>query len=154
MITDNEKQLVQELSSLMDETIKACYELYDYSYAAYKNFSTEEDNAIAEIISKREKYVDAIGELESKIECLIQNNGDFMLNCSIQLPYDYSEFRKKARSILRSVTELDMDSMQMMGTKMQKYKEETLKIRNKKNISAYISSGVDATAISHFDLKK
>lgn len=154
MSEDLEKQPVRQLSLLMEEVIKLCNELYDYTNTGLRDFVGEDDTEIAEIINSRKKYVDSISELECRIDLLLENEGEAISLHADELPYDIEEFRKKARAILRKVSELDMNAMKQISSKMQKYKDETLKLRNKKNLSAYIRSGTPDSSVSHYDVKK
>lgn len=126
----------RDLRTLMDQALQTCVALQNYSDACFDTFLSEDDAKITEIINNREKLIEKLIGIEYKTGILLDEL-DARDNTK-SLPADVDEIRRSVRAILNEVSVKDMEMMKLIGSKMQKYKVETLKARNKKNLSAYM----------------
>ena len=147
------KKDARQLPELMKDALKTCNQLYSYTSANFSVFSGSDDKKIMEVIEGRRKIDDTLREYEKEIDALLPENKS-PLHAQEELPSEVRDFRRAARSILDKVSNLDVKSMNLLSQKMQKYKDETLKIRNKKNLSAYIKASAMNCRSSHYDCKK
>jgi len=148
-----EKEDTRMLSALMEEALKTCNQLYGYTAANFSVFSGSDEKKILEVIDNRRKIVETLLELEKEIDGLLPEKKDAVF-AHEGLPAGVEDFRKSARSVLDKVSNLDLKAMNLLSQKMQRYKEETLKLRNKKNISAYIRTSAMNCRGSRYDCKK
>lgn len=85
---------------------------------------------------------------------LIDTNSNYDYEYAGELTCKIEGLRQTARSVLSEIADIDIKAMSLLSEKMQKYKDEILKIRNKKNLSAYIKTGIVRQAGLHYDCKK
>lgn len=125
-----------ELHSLMTQALETCVTLKNYSDENFNTFLGEDDEKIVEVINNREKMIETLIGIEYKIDNILDEVEAYDYGKS--LPPDVDEIRRSVRTVLNEISAKDMEAMQHISGKMQMYKIETLKARNKKNISAYM----------------
>jgi len=148
-----EKKAARQLPALMEDAQKTCNQLYNYTVANFSVFSGSDDKKILEVIDNRRKIVETLIELEKEIDGFLPRKKDAVF-AQEELPAGVEDFRRSARSVLDKVSNLDLKAMNLLSQKMQRYKDETLKLRNKKNISAYIRTSAMNCRGSRYDCKK
>jgi hypothetical protein len=122
----------------MEEALKACIMLQNYSDENFEVFLEGDDDQIVEIINNRERFIESLVNLEYKIDIILDEVDDY--GSGETLPTDVDEIRRSIRSVLSEISVKDMEIMKLISGKMQMYKIETLKARNKKSLSAYMRS--------------
>ena len=80
--------------------------------------------------------IEALIDIEYRTDAILNEVKEY--DSGKTLPPDIDDIRKSIRSILSEITKRDIEIMKLVAGKMQKYKTETLKARNKKNLSAYM----------------
>ncbi|NLA86363.1 MAG: hypothetical protein GX847_03580 [Clostridiales bacterium] len=141
-----------ELRTLMELALQTCIALQNYSDENFNVLLKEDDEKIAEVIDNREKIIEALIDIEYKIDIILDEVEEYDYGNS--LPPDVDELRRSARSVLNEISERDMEVMKHIGSKMQKYKNETLKARNKKNLTAYMRTAFSDEPGDSVDFKK
>lgn len=127
-----------QLLALMSEALGTCILLRDFTVERYKIFLSDDDNDILDTVSKREQIVEKLISLEYQIDVILDEVAEYDNGRS--LPDDVDDIRQSIRTILNEVSKKDLDLMNLISRRMQKYKDETLKARNKKNLSAYMKN--------------
>ncbi len=125
-----------ELQSLMEQALDKCVELQKYSDDHFDVFLSGDDSKITEVINKRERMIEALIGIEYKTDIILDEVEEY--DYGQCLPPDIDEIRQAVRTVLSGVSARDMEIMKIISGKMQMYKIETLKARNKKNLSAYM----------------
>lgn len=127
-----------ELYALMTEALNTCLQLQSYTSDNFQAFIGDDDQKILEVIAKREDIIEKLIGIEYKVDLILEDVDDYE-NGRV-LPADIDEIRRSVRQILGSISTKDYKVMEIVSSKMQAYKTETLKVRNKKNISAYMKT--------------
>lgn len=125
-----------EMRSLMEEAYRQCVKLQNYSDENFQVFLSDNDDAMIDVINSREKIIESLINIEYQIDMILEEVDEYGLGGS--LPPDIDEIRSSIRTVLSSVSGKDMEMMKIISGRMQMYKIETLKARNKKNLSAYM----------------
>lgn len=134
---------LDELLLLMNQALETCVQLRKYSDENYNVFQHDDDEKIFEVINNREKIIESLFEIEYKIDALLDEGAESAHASSIS--DKVHELRLSIREILNDVAARDMEIMQAISGKMQLYKNEILKARNKKNLAAYMrNSAIEA----------
>ncbi len=141
-----------ELRTLMDLALQTCIALKNYSDENFNTLLKEDDEKLTEVINNREEIIEALIDLEYKIDIILDEVEEYDYGNS--LPPDVDELRMSARSVLNDISEKDMEVMKHIGSKMQMYKNETLKARNKKNLTAYMRTAFSDEPGDSVDFKK
>ncbi|SHH84130.1 hypothetical protein SAMN02745823_01138 [Sporobacter termitidis DSM 10068] len=129
----------EELRTLMTEALQSCMALQKYSDDNFDVFLGDDDDKILEVVSNREKIIESLVNTEHKIDLILEST-DGNDSGSV-LPADVDETRRSIRAVLDEVSAKDTELMKIVSGRMQQYKTEILKVRNKKNLSAYIRPG-------------
>jgi len=127
-----------QLLALMSEALGTCILLRDFTAESYESFQDDDDNDILETVNKREQIVETLISLECQIDVILDEVEEYANGQS--LPDDVEEIRQSVRTVLSEVSGKDIEFMNLISRRMQKYKNETLKARNKKNLSAYMKN--------------
>ena len=125
-----------ELRELMDQALETCVFLQNYSDDNFNVFLSDNDAKITEVINSREKLIDKLIGIEYKTDIILEEVDDYAYGQS--LPLDIDEIRESIHTVLSNVSAKDMEIMKIISSRMQMYKIETLKARNKRNLSAYM----------------
>jgi hypothetical protein len=125
-----------QLLTLMGEALGTCILLRDFTDESYELFLGDDDNNILEAVQKREKIVENLINLKCQIDMILEEVAEYANGAS--LPDDVAELRQSVRSILSEVSKKDIEVMKLISGRMQKYRNETLRARNKKHLSAYM----------------
>lgn len=141
-----------ELCTLMDQALETCIKLQGYTAENFDVFRGDDDAKIAEVIDYREKLVEALTNIEYKADLIMNDNRTY--NSEESIPQDVEERRRSVRAVLRDVLQKDMEIMKIISRRMQIYKVETLRARNKKNISAYMRTSFSTEPGDSVDFKK
>lgn len=141
-----------ELRALMDQALHTCAALQNYTNESFDTFLGEDDDQIAEVISNREKIIETLVSIEYKTDIILEDAEEYGYGES--LPPDIDEIRQSVRAILGDISVKDMEIMKLIGNKMQKYKIETLKARNKKSLSTYMKTAFSDEPGDSIDLMK
>jgi hypothetical protein len=141
-----------ELHTLMDQALQISVALQKYSDESFGTFLSEDDEKIAEVISNREKMIETLVGIEYKTDIILDESEEY--DYGKALPPDIEKIRRSVRAVLNDVSVKDMEIMKLIGSKMQKYKTETLKARNKKSLSAYMKTAFSDEPGDSIDLKK
>lgn len=136
----------------MEEALKTCVILLNHTEKNFCTFSSNDDGKIIETINEREQIINILINLENKVDVILDENINFAFGEN--LPADIDDIRKTIRSVLFTVSNRDLEAMNLISSKMQYYRDETIKARNRKHLSAYIRSGVSLAAGNSYDLKK
>ena len=131
-------QIHAQLVSHMEQALKACLMLQDFSEEKMSTFSDGSDQEIIQLIQDRERIINILISLEYKIDLILDAVDEYAYGDD--LPSEIDQIRQAIRKVLSGVTELDMKAMHLVGGRVQKYKDETLKARNLKHLSAYIKN--------------
>jgi hypothetical protein len=127
-----------QLLALMSEALGTCILLRDFTIESYEMFQNDDSNDILEIVNKREQIVEKLINLEYQIDIILDEVEEYAYGQA--LPEDVEEMRQSVRAILSEISKKDIEIMNLISRRMQKYKNETLKARNKKNLSAYMKN--------------
>lgn len=141
-----------KLRLYMGEALKTCVMLLNHTEKYFCSFSSADDEKIIETINEREQIINILINIENKVDFILDENINFAFGEN--LPADIDDIRKTIRSILLTVSNRDMEAMNLISSKMVYYRDETIKARNRKHLSAYIRSGVSIASGSSYDLKK
>ena len=128
-----------ELRSLMAEALRLSAQLQDYTDVNSDVFLSDDDDKILEVLENREKYIESLADLEVRIDTVVDNE-DGHDPCAVPLS-DVQDLRRSVRSVLADVAAKDMKVMKLISSRMQIYRDETLKARSKQNLTAYMRSG-------------
>jgi hypothetical protein len=134
MSGNSSKQI--ELRALMEQALATCVELQKYSDDHFEVFLSGDDAKITEVIDNREKMIETLIGIEYKTDIILDDVEEY--DYGEALPPDVDELREAVRTVLCDVSAKDMEIMKIISGRMQMYKIETLKARNKKNLSAYM----------------
>lgn len=129
---------LDELLLLMNEALETCVLLQRYSDENYDAFQRDDDEKIFEVISNREKIIESLAGIECKIDALLDEAAEY----EHEAPSKVEELRLSIRAILNDIAVRDIEIMKTISGRMQVYKIEILKARNKKNLSAYMRTSV------------
>jgi hypothetical protein len=127
-----------ELLALMDQALETCFALQKYSEVNFDVFLSEDDAGITEVINNREKMIETLIGIEYKTDIILDEEEEYDYGES--LPPEVDAVRQAVRTVLNGISAKDMEIMKIIGGRMQMYKIETLKARNKKNLSAYMKT--------------
>jgi hypothetical protein len=141
-----------QLRTLIDQALQTCVALQNYTNENFDSFFREDDEKINEIIANREKMIEALIDIEYKTDAILNEAKEYD-SCK-SLPPDIDNIRRSVRTILSEISMKDMEIMKLIAGKMQKYKTETLKARNKKSLSAYMRTAFSDEPGDSFDFKK
>jgi hypothetical protein len=147
-----QEQKHDQLLSLMQEALDTCTLLRVFSEENFQVYLDDDDDKIIEIINERDKIIDSLIHLEYKIDLMLEEMDEYEYGEA--LPCDIEELRQSSRSALDSVSQKDMEAMQLVSGKMQKYKDKTLKARSMKKISAYKRAAFCLPLGNNIDYKK
>lgn len=125
-----------ELRSLMDQALETCVLLQNYSDENFDVFVSDDDAKITEVINNREKIIEILIGIEYKTDIILDEVDEYGYGQS--LPQDVDDIRASVRAVLSDISVKDMEIMKRVSSRMQLYKIETLKARNKRNLSAYM----------------
>lgn len=140
------------LLGLMAETFRICTELEQFTRENFLLLQDEDDRKIIWMIQEREKYINALLQLEYKIDLLFDEVDAYEYgDC---LPPEADRLQQSSRAVLHSISELDMQAMKLVSTRLQEYRDKTVKARNRKHLSAYIKTGAPAHRYSSCDFTK
>jgi len=128
-----------ELRALMEEALRECIRLQTFSEDNFDVFLSDDDAQILEVINKRESYIESLVSLEYRIDGILNDVEEYGYGES--LPPEADEIRRSIRKVLDEIAARDIEIMKIISGRMQRYKTETLKARNKKSLAAYISAG-------------
>lgn len=148
----NNQQKHVQLRSLMEEMLSACVVLEQFTNENCDVFLSDDDKKIMEVIQKREEIVNTLIDLECRIDLVLHEDNECAYGKNPPLETD--EIKKTIRSVLSAVSDMDMEAMKTLGSKMQKYRNETIKARNRKHLSAYIRSSAAEQLGNSYDYKK
>ncbi len=127
-----------ELRDLMGQALDTCVLLQDYSENNFDVFLSDDDAKITEVINNREKLIEKLISIEYKTDIILDEVEEYDFGQS--LPQDVDEIRETIRKVLGDVSVKDLEIMKLISSRMQMYKIETLKARNKKSLSAYMKT--------------
>lgn len=127
-----------ELRALMEEALQECIRLQTFSEENFDVFMGDDDARILEVINKRECFIESLVSLEYRIDGILNDVEEYGYGES--LPPEADEIRQAIRKVLGQISARDMEIMKLISGRMQRYKTETLKARNKKSLTAYMSS--------------
>jgi hypothetical protein len=146
----NHKQADMELSLLFKETYHICCELYDLTLHKLSTLNSDSDEDIIDFINNRETFINKLVVLENSVYQIFDNHEEY--ENGRLLPHDIETERQKTRLLLNAVTELDLKAIKLLNDKVQVYKDKTLQVRNKKNISAYLKSSMPLSSAGNYDI--
>ena len=126
------------LHSLLENAYNTCVELRDYTKDNFYVFEGDDDEKILEFIQEREKYLNVLTKIEYDIDLLFEEEEDY--NFGGNLPAEIEDIRLSIRTVLDGIESFDIEAIKHVSSKMQKYKIETMKVRNKKHLSSYFKS--------------
>lgn len=141
-----------QLLSLMEEALRVCMVLQSFTEKKTDIFSGDDDKKIFKVIEDRELIINSLINLEYKIDLILDEVDEYAYGCA--LPPDIDGVRLAVRKVLGTVIDMDLKAMRLLGSKIQNYKDQTLKARNRKHISAYIKTGLGVSPYSSYDIKK
>lgn len=125
-----------ELRALMASALETCLQLKAFSEDNHQVFLGDDDEQILNAVDRREEIIQRLIGIENKIGLIFEEVDDY--NGGRCLPEDVDQLRQSVRRVLDDISTGDTEIMKLVSTRMQAYKTETLKARNRKNISAYI----------------
>ncbi len=125
----------EPLLPLLSEALRLCRLLLAFSEEQLTDLDTREDEAILSAIEGRAAILSGLMELEEEIKPLLDRTGQ------AAPPPEADRIRREIRSVLRRVSDIDARAMGAVSGKMRAYREETLKARSRKHLSAYMSAG-------------
>lgn len=132
------KETNTKLLFLMKEALSVCTMLYDYSFEKMNHLDLLSDEEVLQTIQEREPFLNQLINLEYQIYDILDES-DIELH-SIKLPDDVESIRQTVRQVLNEIDKIDDQAINCLSDKIQIYKNDALKARNKKNLSAYIQS--------------
>jgi hypothetical protein len=127
-----------QLRALMTEALETCQKLRNYTDDNFNVFLGDDDQKILDTINEREHIIDRLMRIESQIDLILDEVREYAKGNA--LPEDIDEIRRSARIVLGDIKAKDMEIMKIISSKMQTLKTETLKVRNKKKLSAYMKT--------------
>lgn len=127
-----------QLRALMTEALETCQKLRNYTDDHFNVFLGDNDQKILDTIDEREHIIDRLMSIENQIDLILDEVREYAKGNA--LPADIDEIRHSARIVLGDIKAKDMEIMKIISSKMQTLKTETLKVRNKKKLSAYMKA--------------
>lgn len=127
-----------DLYDLMDQALEICVSLQTYSDENFNVFLSDDDAKITEVINVREKMIERLIGIEYKTDIILDAVEEY--DYGQTLPQDVDRIRESIRTVLSDLTAKDLEIMKLISSRMQIYKIETLKARNKRNLSAYMKT--------------
>lgn len=146
------RQVHTQLVLYMREALNVCIKLQAFTKQNQDAFQGEDDQMIIQVIAKREIIIDQLVKLEYKIDLILDQVDDYCNGNA--LPHDVEALRNRIVEISSDILSMDMKAAKYISMKVQKYKDETLKARNKKNLSAYIKTNLMSKSFGSYDLKQ
>ncbi len=125
-----------KLRTLMAAALETCLQLKAFNEDSYQVFLGDDDEKILNAVDRREEIIQRLIGIESKIDLILDEAAEY--DGGRRLPEDVDQLRQSVRRVLDDIGAGDMEIMKLVSSRMQAYKTETLKARNRKNISAYI----------------
>lgn len=138
------------LLSLLRETLAVSERLKRFTRQRQDVLSGGDEKKILETLREREKIIDELTNPEYEIERLLDTLG---LDLG-SLPPEAEALRLAIRSELSAVTETDVSAINVMRGHLQEYKDLTIRLRNKKHVSAYLKSYMFRPQANRFDAIK
>ena len=130
------------LLGLMEETLRICSDLEQFTRENFSLLQGEDDKSIIRMIREREVYISALIQMEYRIDLLFDEVDAYEYgDC---LPPEADRLRQSVRTTLHTVSELDLEVMKLISSRLQEYRDATIKARNRKHLSAYIRTGASA----------
>ncbi len=150
----NPNQADSALLKLLKEARCQCAELSRITAEKYQALETGgyDDESIYEMINARETIINRLVSIENAISQLLDANEAY--EGGRCLPYEAETERQHIRRLISQITELDLQFIKVLSDKVQGYKDQTLIIRNKKQISAYLKSSIPFAEGSTLDLNE
>lgn len=142
----------KKLLSYMKEALIVCIRLKEYSEQNQEVFTGENDQAMIGVIRERESIINELISLEYKIDLILDAVDEYASGNA--LPDDVEAVRSRIHEVSRSVLDMDLQMMKRLSAKMQRYKDEALKARNKKSLSAYLRTNHLAQPLGSYDFKQ
>lgn len=140
------------LSSLLEKAYKICVELRDYTRDNFYVFEGDDDDKILVFVQEREKHLKRLTEIEYEIDLIFEKAEDY--SSGAELPAEIEEIRHSIRAVLNETESFNVEAIKRVSSKMQKYKMETMKVRNKKHLSSYFQSEDSTQPSKNIDVKK
>lgn len=141
-----------DLMRLMHQAYELCRQLQQCYTEVTEDISDIDDNKIVLFVDSREKVIEELIAVEYRIDLLLDEVEGSTAGQS--LPPEAEGIRQSIRNMLHDISARDLEIMKIISSKMQTYKTETLKARNKKNLSAYIGQTTMHQTRSHINLLK
>jgi hypothetical protein len=125
-----------KLRTLMATALETCLQLKALTEDSHQVFLGDDDEKILNVLDRREEIIQRLIGIEKQIDLIFNEAAEY--DGGRRLPEDVDQLRQSARRVLDDISTGDMEIMKLVSSRMQAYKTETLKARNRKNISAYI----------------
>lgn len=142
----------RDLRALMEQALQTSVALQEYTDESFNTFLGDDDEKINEVISNREKLIETLIGIEYKTDIILNEAEEYDFGES--LPADVEEIRRSVRTVLNEISARDIKIMQLIAGKMQMYKNETLKARNRKSLSAYMRTAFSDETGDSIDFKR
>jgi hypothetical protein len=144
------QETYSRLMSLLQETLEASEKLKAFTRQNQDVLSGSDEKKIIEVLRHREKMLGDLINLEYGIERTL----DALGLAVDSLPPDAEKLRSAIRATLDAVTETDVVSINCIRSHLQEYRDLTIRLRNKKHVSAYLKSARLSPRESSFDTIK
>lgn len=126
------------LRRLLRDAFDTCVLLKNYTDEHFSCLCEEDDEEIIEVIENREIIIEKLMDIEHQIDVLLDEAGT--ADSGLSLPNDIEELQLTIRKMLSEISARDLEFMTIISSKMQEYRNETLKARNKKSLTAYMNA--------------
>ncbi len=138
----NPNQTDGDLLKMLKEARCQCDELYRITADKCRALEAGgfDDESMDEMINAREIIINRLVLIENAISQMLDTNEAY--EGGRHLPYAAESERRQIRRLISQITELDLQLIKILSEKVQSYKDQTLIIRNKKQISAYLKSSI------------
>lgn len=140
------EQADAELLSMFKEAHCICCELYELTLKNISKLPCSTDDDIIQFIYDREAIINKLVVIENNIYLILDNAEEY--DGGHRLPPEVEAERVRTRQLIGAITELDQQVIEVVSSKVQLYKEKTLKTRNSKHISAYLKTSLAASGSS------
>ncbi len=137
------------LESLLNDMLALCTQFHAFTLRQIGKLEHAEDEVLLAYIDEREELIESMRALEQRIDGVTET-----LSAEEQSDPAVQRMRGEIRAILSKTATIDMDTMRILSDRMAFYRNATIKARRKKQLSAYLETGIPCDNCSSTDFTK
>lgn len=137
------------LESLLNDMLALCTQLHTLTLQHVGKLDDAEDEVLLAYIDEREEIIESMRALEQRIDGVTDT-----LSTADQSDPAVQRMHADIHALLSKTATIDMDTMRILSDRMALYRNATIKARRKKQLSAYLETGIPCDNCSSTDFTK